>query len=191
VAGVHSEGLKFDGNGSLVVIHDFYKHVTNNLPGITVGCFLKVNKNGIIFDAGADHHRLVLHSDRFDVGIATLPQPFVQFPPTDSWWFLTATWDGSHERFFVNGEVKKEIPAKRAPPLVPGYIRNDIGTSFYLGQQAKGYHRAGRGFGGVLDEFFVLKRALNNDEVKDLHKRMTNGQSLSAVLDIPSARNID
>jgi hypothetical protein len=191
VAGVHSEGLKFDGNGSLVIIHDFYKHVTNNLPGITVGCFLKVNKGGIIFDAGADSARLVLYSHRFDLGLAENSQPSVEFPPTDSWWFLTATWDGSHERFFVNGEVKKEIPNGRAPPLVSRYIRNDIGTSFYLGQQAKGYHRAGRGFGGVLDEFFVLKRALNDVEIKDLYERMTNGQSLSAVFDIPSARNID
>ena len=72
-----------------------------------------------------------------------------------------------------------------------GYIRKNAGNSFIIGQQAKSYRRAGRGFGGVLDEFFVLKRALKNEEIKDLYERMSNGQSLSAVLDIPSARNID
>ena len=99
-----------------------------------MGCFLKVNKEGIILDAGEDSVRLVLYSHRFDLGLATKPQPPVEFPPDDSWWFLTATWDGSHERFFVNGEVKKETPSGRAPPLVSGYIRKNAGNSFIIGQ---------------------------------------------------------
>jgi hypothetical protein len=191
VAGVHSEGLKFDGNGSLVIIHDFYKHLTDNLPGITVGCFINVTKTGYVFDAGIDYKRISLRSNWFQIGLIKAKQPAVDFPPYSSWWFLTGTWDGEAERLYVNGALQREVVDRREGGITPSLISSQRGGTVFIGQQHKSYRREGRGFAGILDELFVIKRALNNDEIKDLHKRMTNGQSLSALLDIPSARNLD
>jgi hypothetical protein len=190
VAGVHSEGLKFDGNGSLVIIHDFYKHLTDNLPGITVGCFINVTKTGYVFDAGIDYKRISLRSNWFQIGLIKAKQPAVDFPPYSSWWFLTGTWDGEAERLYVNGALQREVVDRREGGITPSLISSQRGGTVFIGQQHKSYRREGRGFAGILDELFVIKRALNNDEIKDLYERMTC-QSLSALLDIPSARNLD
>lgn len=75
----------------------------------------------------------------------------------DEWNHLVITYDGKHVREFINGQLSADI---RGTGRTPG-----AGLPMTVGAWMGSFH-----FRGALDELRIYRRALDDDEIKFLHR---------------------
>jgi formylglycine-generating enzyme required for sulfatase activity len=168
------EGMVFDGFDDTVLVSNFRSQLTQKKEGLTVACLLKITKPGFVLDIGADGQQLSLVNGAFMfMQSGSYPDTVrndEMSPKLDQWLMMVGTWDGNKETTYVNGEIYYSRTGRVQGPISDRSFPSAGGYNhLYLGQQNKGFRRTGRGFGGILDELLLFKRALSAAEVKSLY----------------------
>lgn len=125
---------------------------------------------GLFQDNGAEEFGWVLGSkdQKFSIGMNTTGNPMTYLTPTENyelneWYYVTATYDGSMLRLYVDGELAVSSSAQSGDISYP----------------VSGWHTIGRykddneddGYQGSLDNVLILSRALSEAEVMDSYSK--------------------
>jgi hypothetical protein len=175
--GVVGYALDLDGRRTVLHLPTLRDHLVRDLQAVTVACWLYRRKAGTVFDVGGDHRRLFLFDNKFGFGIVDYA-PTSPDPPDGTWYHVAGTWDGSKQVLYVNGapmDARDRGEPQYGAVLSEKSIRSEKAR---IGQQAKSYRRSGRNFGGLIDEFVILSRALSPEEIRHLYEMGRKGQSL-------------
>jgi hypothetical protein len=177
VGGVKGNALAFDGSAYVEVPDAPSLNLTN---AITLQAWVKASSwawNSRIFGKGSPNsYYLVTDSvDRtikfslYQVG-APYNSIFVDapLPPANEWHMLTATYDGSTARIYVDATLVDQVAATGASTVQAG--------SLFMGNQPG----VGGGLSGSLDEMRIYSRALSASEIQHLY--FYEGGPLVAVL---------
>jgi hypothetical protein len=177
--------LAFDGRQSQIVVPTLRNALIDNLKACSICFWLRVGgeSNGqpkFIFDVGFyPQHSITFmfthpptlsfnlptaHGGTFTT--ATLPQP-------DRWHHVTATFDGSRQRLYIDGMLKSEV-AVSGLTLNEKTLSSDVAR---IGAMTKNDGRRKlRFFSGYLDEFAVFRRSLSAAEILSLYRMGLAGQ---------------
>jgi hypothetical protein len=170
VGGMKGSAFLFDGSAYVEVPDSASLNLSN---AITLQAWVKASPwrwNSRILGKGSttDSYYLVtgdgkIKFDLYGVGYFDAP-----VPPADEWHMLTATYDGSKARIYVDAILVQQVAAQ-------GVFTPKVGSLFI------GNHPGiGEGFSGVLDEMRIYNRALSPSEILQLFYNVYLGRGLVA-----------
>jgi hypothetical protein len=167
--GVILDGLNFDGIDDYVLINPGSS--LNLTKEITISTWIKWNGFGnslqniftnggwsnalrIVNDGGVNQNKLLFQLN-IDGSVRYLYSNFLI--DNSSWYHVTATYDGTNMKLYVNGVLDSILNA-------PGEIIPFSGNSNYIGTEGINYF-----FNGSLDEFKLYEVALSENEIRNVY----------------------
>jgi len=171
--GINGNALSFDG------VNDYTRtdsNITSGFTALTVSLWIKPQTGGASYrcalhkstdtSIGASEYWAGISAGNFltiTIGSPTAPGAWAAgettiTPVLGTWYFLTATWNGTTVIVYVNGTEVKNYPLT---------VKTNINYPTRLGASSDG---ASYQYSGLIDEVRLYNRALSAAEVKQLYK---------------------
>lgn len=177
------EATRFDGKDDHVRVEGGKKLLTSGVEAITMACWVKAppKKVQFVFDVGfyGTKSLSLVAADttgKFHLGPKTggisLDFPLVM----KDWTHIAVTWDGKLQRVFFNGKILSERKTTMRGRLDAESI--DIKLPMLIGAQSKGDRRDERFFAGLMDEFALWTRALEEKEIAAVFEKGEAGETI-------------